>query len=109
MEPADNIYIRQMKLYYNKSDNRVGRIIALLEVMGIDCALVPITEQDLTTMAELRALSPLGLTPILQADEVILYTLGSILKFLAKHKREKGYAGLLLKEEVQVSLNNFQD
>lgn len=91
-----------MRLFYLRSDPKVPRIVATLAMTEIECELIPVTEHDLSTLSELRTLSPLGLTPILQAEGVSLYTVGPILKHLARVKREKGLAGLLLREESQV-------
>ena len=91
-----------MRLFYLRSDPKVPRIVATLAMAEIECELVPVTDHDLSTMSEMRTLSPLGLTPILQAEGVALFTVGPILKHLARVKREKGLAGLLLREESQV-------
>ena len=91
-----------MRLFYHRGDSRIPRIVTTICMVGLDCEMVPITDHDMSTIGELRVLSPLGLTPIFQAEGVALCTVGSILKHVAKVRREKGYAGLLLREETQV-------
>lgn len=91
-----------MRLYYLKSDSKVAATISMLGISELDCDLIPISDHDLATVSELRQLSPLGLTPILQTDGMALFTMTSILKYIAKLRKEKGYSGLLLKEETQI-------
>lgn len=75
----------------------------MMSIAEVDCEFITITEHDLDTLSELQRLSPLGLTPIFKhTDSTVLYRVPSILKFLARLHKEKGFAGLLSREEALV-------
>lgn len=91
-----------MRLYYQQGDHRVGRIVSVLITTEQECELVPLSSGDVSTLPEIRQISPLGMLPVFVTESVSLYTVNSILKHIAKLRKEKGQAGLLLKEESQI-------
>ena len=94
-----------MKLYCVPFDSKTSRVVAMLRLLEIDCQIICLHPDDFTQLNELRVKSPLGSLPILESESLTLFMINPILKYLAKAKKERGFAGLLLKEEVQVKSN----
>lgn len=91
-----------MKLFYLQGDHRVGRIVSMLMMTEHECDLVALSRSDIATMPEIRSVSPLGMLPVLVTESTSLFTVNSILKHIAKLRKERGFAGLLFKEESQI-------
>jgi glutathione S-transferase len=74
----------------------------MLMITEQECDLVTLSRSDVATMPEIRSISPLGMLPVLVTESASLFTINSILKHIAKLRKEKGFAGLLFKEESQI-------
>lgn len=91
-----------MRLYFVRGDTKVARVISTLILTDLQCELMPIDEEEIQNIPEFRIISPFGKLPVLVTESTTLFKTNSILKHVARYRKEKGLLGLLLKEESQV-------
>ncbi len=79
---------------HHLNNSRSQRILWLLEELGLDYEIVPYTRDEATRFAppELKKIHPLGKSPVLQDDEMVLAESGTIIEYLIETYGMGAYA-----------------
>lgn len=88
-----------MKLHCFEGDHNAAKIIALANAVGSELELNYITDPE---SSEFLSLSPLGKSPVFESDLDPITNTNTILRYIARSYKDKGFAGLMPKEEAQI-------
>lgn len=91
-----------MKLHCFKGDHRAAKVLTIMNAVEMPCQIEFLNPDTYSTDENFKALSPLGKTPVLESDFGPLYETNTILRYIARKKKDKGYAGILPREESQI-------
>jgi len=91
-----------MKLHCVKGDYKAAKVIAILNATEQQCQINYLDSLTYLEDQDFLLISPLGKTPVLQTGAEILREANSIMRFVARRHKDRGYAGVMPKEEAQI-------
>lgn len=88
-----------MKLHCFKGEHNAAKILALVSAVGGEISLNYILDKE---DRDFLNLSPFGRTPVFESDLDPIFNTNTVLRYIARSYKDKGFAGLLPKEEAQI-------
>lgn len=88
-----------MKLHCYKGEHNAAKILALVSAVSGEIELNFIENSQ---SPEFLSISPFGDTPVFESDLDPITNTNTTLRYIARSFKEKGFAGLVPKEEAQI-------
>ena len=91
-----------MKLHCLKGDHQAAKILTLMLAVDESCEVIFLNPKTYKKDPRLLKISPSAKSPVLESDLQPLYETNTILRYIARRYKERGFAGLLPQEEAQI-------
>lgn len=91
-----------MKLHILKGDHNAAKILAFLKKLSINCEIRYLNPRTYSKDPNFLNISPEGKSPVLQTNFDSFCETNTILRYISKKNKEKGYSGVIPREEVKI-------
>lgn len=91
-----------MKLHILKGDHNGAKVLAFLKVLNLNCEVRYLNPHSYSKDPNFLNISPEGKSPVLQTTMDSFCETNTILRYLSRKHKEKGYGGIIPREEAKI-------